>query len=172
MIKRVHMTAGVVLAAVMVLSGCGATESGKAKSTPQSASTAKSGRAVGADSGSGTGENGGTQRSRPTDRSTPTASPSATPARPLKDGTAVLAHCADTDDPYTTVEVRNPNGRQGLFGVKIGYKDAHGSTMSESYDEVMVSAKSKAKVRVAAASAGPVEAIDRCEVSPRATAVR
>ncbi|GAA5030422.1 hypothetical protein [Streptomyces siamensis] len=172
MIKRVYMTAGVVLAAVIALSGCGAEKSGKAKSTPQSAATAKSGGAVGspsADSGANTGESGGTQ---PTDRSTPTASPFVTATRPLKDGTAVLTHCADSDDPYTTVEVRNPNARQGVFGVKISYKDAHGFTMSESYDEVTVSAKSKAPVRVAAAGAGPVDAISLCAVNPRATAVR
>ncbi|MER5473760.1 hypothetical protein ABZX90_43400 [Streptomyces sp. NPDC002935] len=174
MIKQVHMTAAVVLAAAMALSGCGATKPGTAKSAPKPASTARSGSAAGApsaDSGPSTGESGGTQRSRPTDRSTPTASPSVAAARPLKDGTAVLTHCADTDDPDAIVEVRNPNGRQGLFGVKISYKDAHGFTMSETYDQVLVSAKSKAKVRVAVVSA-PVDEIDRCEVNPRATAVR
>ncbi|MEU6260398.1 hypothetical protein [Streptomyces sp. NPDC047043] len=176
MIKRVHMTAGVVLAAVIVLSGCGATKSDIGKSTPQPASTAgRSGSAVGApraDSSSSTGESGGKQSSRPTAPSTPTASPSVAAARPLKDGTAVLTHCADTDDPYATVAVQNPNGRQGLFAVRISYKNANGFTMAETYDEVSVPAKSKAKVRVAVASAGPVDEIARCEVNPRATAVR
>ncbi|MEU1200332.1 hypothetical protein ABZ446_29470 [Streptomyces sp. NPDC005813] len=84
----------------------------------------------------------------------------------------MLTHCANTDDPYTTVKVRNPNGREGLFAVRISYKDARGFTMSETYDQVLVSAKSDTRVRVAAASAGPVDKIDRCEVNPRATAVR
>jgi hypothetical protein len=124
-----------------------------------------------ADSGPSTGESGGTQRSRPTGSSTPTASPSVAAARPLKDGAAVLTHCADTDDPDAIVEVRNPNGREGLFGVKIGYVNANGFTMSETYDQVLVPAKGKAKLRVAVVSA-PVDEIDRCEVNPRATAVR
>ncbi|WP_369263501.1 hypothetical protein [Streptomyces sp. R35] len=84
----------------------------------------------------------------------------------------MLTHCADTDDPYATVAVQNPNGRQGLFAVRISYKNANGFTMTETYDEVSVPAKSKAKVRVAVASAGPVDEIARCEVNPRATAVR
>ncbi|WP_146238340.1 hypothetical protein [Streptomyces sp. Act143] len=175
MIKRVHMTAGMALAAVIVLSGCGATKSDKAKSTPQTASTAKSGSAVGApsaDSAPSTGESSGKQSAQPTAPSTPTASPSATAAQPLKDGTAVLTHCADNDDPYATVTVRNPNGRRGLFAVKISYKTANGFTMAETYNQVSVPAKSKATVRVAVASAGPVDEIARCDVNPRATAVR
>ncbi|MER5475309.1 hypothetical protein [Streptomyces sp. NPDC002685] len=168
MIKRVHMTAGVVLAAVIAMSGCGATKPDNATSSPQSASTASSGSTAGAPSagsGSPTGEDGGTQRS------TPTPSPSAA-TRPLKDGTAVLTHCADADDPYTTVVVRNPNEREGTFGVKINYKDAHGFTMSETYEQVLVAAKGKARIRSAVASSGPLDEIDRCEVNPRATAVR
>ncbi|MFF5497726.1 hypothetical protein [Streptomyces aquilus] len=175
MIKRVHMTAGVILAAVITLSGCGATKSDEAKSTAQPASTARSGSPVGApsaDSASSTGESGGKQSARPTAPSTPTASPSVTATRPLKDGTAVLTHCADNDDPYATVAVRNPNGRQGLFAVRITYKTANGFTMAETYNQVSVPAKSQAKVRVAVASAGPVDEIARCEVNPRATAVR
>ncbi|WP_406368771.1 hypothetical protein OG788_02175 [Streptomyces sp. NBC_00647] len=170
MIKRVHLTAGVVLAAVIAMSGCGATKPGNAKSSPQSASTAAAG-APGADSGSPTGEDGDTQRSRPTERSTPTPSLSVAATRPLKDGTAVLTHCADADDPYTTVVVRNPNEREGTFGVKINYKDTHGFTMSETYEQVLVAAKGKARVRAAVASAGPLDEIERCEVNPRATAV-
>ena len=175
MIKRVRMTAGVVLAAVMVLSGCGATKSDKGKSAPQPASTAGTASAGGApcaDSATSTGKSGGKQSSRPTAPSTPAASASTTAARPLKDGTAILTHCADPDDPYATVAVRNPNGRQGVFAVRISYKTADGFTMAETYDQVSVPAKSKAKVRVAVASAGPVDDIARCEVNPRAVAVR
>ncbi|WP_189717711.1 hypothetical protein [Streptomyces phaeofaciens] len=84
----------------------------------------------------------------------------------------MLTHCADADDPYTTVVVRNPNEREGTFGVKINYKDAHGFTMSETYQQVLVAAKGKARIRSAAASSGPLDKIDRCEVNPRATAVQ
>ncbi|MER5600863.1 hypothetical protein [Streptomyces sp. NPDC002265] len=84
----------------------------------------------------------------------------------------MLTHCADEDDPYVTVAVRNPNGRQGLFAVRISYKNADGFTMFKTYDQVSVPAKSKEKVRVAAARGGPVDEIARCEVNPRATAVQ
>jgi len=84
----------------------------------------------------------------------------------------VLTHCADTDDPYATVEVRNPNEREGTFAVKIIYKNAHGFAMSETYNQVSVPAKSSERVRVAVASMGPVDEIDRCEVNPRADAVQ
>ncbi|MFC5219813.1 hypothetical protein [Streptomyces coerulescens] len=125
------------------------------------------------DSGTSTGGSGdGTDRSRPTHRSTPTASPSSDTARPLKDGTAVLISCASADDPYATVEVRNPNGRDGLFTVRISFKDAHGFTMIDTGDQVSVPAKGTATYRVAVASTGRVDQIDRCEVNPRATADR
>ncbi|MET8858596.1 hypothetical protein [Streptomyces sp. NPDC004579] len=156
------------MAAVIALSGCGATKSGQAKSTPRPSPTATSGSPLGtpgADSASSTGESGGTQRS------TPTASPSVT-ARPLKAGTALLTHCANEDDPYVTVEVRNPNSREGLFAVKVHYKNADGFTMSESYNQVSVSAKGKTRLRVAVASMGPLDEIARCEVVPRASVVR
>ncbi|MGW1534508.1 hypothetical protein [Streptomyces aureus] len=172
MIKRVHLTVSVVLAAVIAMSGCGTTKPGNAKSSPHSASTAGSSSTVGArraDSGSPTGENADARPALPTERSTPTPSPSVT--RPLKDGTAVLVHCADADDPYTTAVVRNPNGREGTFGLKIHYQDAHGFTMGETYEQVLVAAKGRERVRVAAASLGPIDEISRCEVSPRATAV-
>ncbi|MEU4085960.1 hypothetical protein [Streptomyces aureus] len=172
MIKRVHLTAGVVLTAVIAMSGCGTTKPDNAKSSPHSASTAGSGSTVGARSAASetpTGEDADTRHSPSAERSTPTPSPSAT--RPLKDGSAVLVHCADADDPYTTAVVRNPNGREGTFGLKIHYKDAHGFTMSETYEQVLVAAKGSERVRVAAASLGPIDEISRCEVSPRATAV-
>ncbi|WP_256252156.1 hypothetical protein [Streptomyces sp. yr375] len=90
----------------------------------------------------------------------------------MKDGTAVLVRCASTDDPYATVEVRNPNGRDGLFTVKISFKDEHGSTIIDTADQVSVSAQDKATVRVPVASTGRVAEIDHCEVDPRATADR
>ncbi|WP_369244346.1 hypothetical protein [Streptomyces sp. R41] len=90
----------------------------------------------------------------------------------MKDGTAVLIHCASTDDPYATVEVSNPNGREGLFTAKISFKNEHGFTIIDTGDQVSVPAKDKATVRVPVASTGRVDEIDHCEVNPRATADR
>ncbi|MFE2532134.1 hypothetical protein [Streptomyces sp. NPDC059371] len=141
-----------------------------------SSSTSGSGGSSGSGDGSGTSTDdsgGATYRSRPTDRSTTTApSPSRT-AQPLKDGTAVLVHCASTDDPYATVEIRNPNGRDGIFALKISFKDRNGVTIIESGDQVSVPAKDKTTYRVPVAGAGGgVDQIDHCEVDPRATTVR
>ncbi|MFJ9374345.1 hypothetical protein [Streptomyces sp. NPDC101455] len=120
---------------------------------------------------SGGTTNGSTHRSRPTYRSTPTATSSAT-ARPLKDGTAVLKRCASVADPYTTVEVRNPNGREALFTVKVAYKDRTGFTLADAGSQVSVPANGKATLRMAAASTGALDRLDHCEVDPRATADR
>jgi len=120
---------------------------------------------------SGGSTNGSTHRSRPTYRSTPTATSSAT-ARPLKDGTAVLKRCASVDDPYTTVEVRNPNGREALFTAKVAYKDSTGSTLADTTSQVSVPANGRATLRMAAASTGALDRLDHCEVDPRATVDR
>jgi hypothetical protein len=114
---------------------------------------------------------GSTHRSRPTYRSTPTATSSAT-ARPLKDGTAVLKRCASVADPYTTVEVRNPNGREALFTVKVAYKNSNGSTLADTTGQVSVPANGRSTLRMAAASTGILDRLDHCEVDPRATADR
>ncbi|MFD8042805.1 hypothetical protein ACFV5E_05175 [Streptomyces chartreusis] len=131
-------------------------------------------------------DSGGPQRSsssRATDDSRPStsgsggdaptaaASPSET-APPLKDGTAVLISCATPDDPYATVEIRNPNGRDAVFTVKINFKDNRGFTMIDTGNQVSVPAKDKKTYRVAMASTGRLEEIARCEVNPRATADR
>lgn len=128
----------------------------------------------GDDSGTSTSDSGGaTYRSRPTHRSTTAAPSPSRAAEPLKDGTAVLIHCASTDDPYATVEIRNPNGRDGVFALKISFKDRNGSAIMDSGDQVSVPAKGKTTYRVPAAGAGAgVELIDHCEVDRRATAVR
>ncbi|MGW7609749.1 hypothetical protein ACWGKW_21225 [Streptomyces sp. NPDC054766] len=156
--------------------GGGSYGSGSSSSDPYGSDPyGSSSRSPGSDAyGSGTstsGSGGGTYRSRPTHRSTPTATSSAT-ARALKDGTAVLVHCASEEDPYTTVEVRNPNGREALFTVKVGYKDRTGFTMADSGSQVSVPANGKATVRMAAASTGAVDRLDHCEVDPKAKAVR
>ncbi|MFJ2159301.1 hypothetical protein [Streptomyces sp. NPDC087856] len=115
--------------------------------------------------------NSSTHRSRPTYRSTPTPTSSAT-ARPLKDGTAVLKRCASLDDPYSTVEVRNPNEREALFTVKVAYKNNNGSTLADTTSQVSVPANGRATLRMAAASTGILDRLDHCEVDPRATADR
>ncbi|MGY6025433.1 hypothetical protein [Streptomyces spinosirectus] len=117
-------------------------------------------------SGSSTHDSGGS--SQPTS----TASPSSGAARPLKDGNAVLVHCASTEDPYATVEIRNPNRRDGLFTVKVAFKDKHGYTMIDTSDQVSVPAQDKTTFRVAVASSGRVDMIAHCEVDPRAAADR
>ncbi|WP_028804980.1 hypothetical protein [Streptomyces sp. 142MFCol3.1] len=118
------------------------------------------------DSGTSTGDGGGSPQS------TPTASPSSGKARPLKDGTAVLVHCASMEDPYATVEIKNPNGRDAIFDVKVTFKDQHGYTVIDTGDQVSVPAKDKTTYRVAVAGSGRVDMIDHCEVDPRAAAVR
>ncbi|MCX4812956.1 hypothetical protein OG601_20385 [Streptomyces sp. NBC_01239] len=120
---------------------------------------------------SGGSTSGSTHRSRPTYRSTPTATSSAT-ARPLKDGTAVLKRCASVEDPYSTVEVRNPNGREALFTVKVTYKAGNGSTLADTTSQVSVPANGRATLRMAAAGTGALDRLDHCEVDPRATADR
>ncbi|MEV8545231.1 hypothetical protein [Streptomyces sp. NPDC051572] len=121
--------------------------------------------------GSTGGSSGGSSYThRPNYRSTPTATSSAT-ARPLKDGTAVLKRCASVADPYTTVEVRNPNGREVLFTVKVAYKDRTGFTMADASSQVSVPANGKATLRMAAASTGALDRLDHCEVDRLATAL-
>jgi len=118
------------------------------------------------DSVTSTGDSGGS--SQPT----PTAAHSSGTAQPLKDGTAVLVRCVSMEDPYATVEIRNPNGRDGLFTVKVNFKDKHGYTMIDTSDQVPVPAKDKTTFRVPVASSGRVDMIDHCEVDPRAAADR
>ncbi|MFF2997191.1 hypothetical protein ACFVTC_21925 [Streptomyces sp. NPDC057950] len=152
-------------------SGGGGSYGSSSSGGSSSESSSSGGDAYG--SGTNTGDGGGaTYRSRPTHRSTPTASSTGGTARPLKDGTAVLVHCASTADPYATVEVRNPNGRDSVLTVKIAFKDARGLTVIDTSDQVSVSAKDKATVRVPVAGAGHVDEIDHCEVDRRAAVVR
>lgn len=113
-----------------------------------------------------------TRRSRPTRASTPTPSSSGATARPQKDGTAVLVHCASPDDPYATVEVRNPNASESLFTVKITFKDGYGGTIVKTSDQTYVSAKGTATLRVAVAGTGRVDDIEHCEVNPKAAVDR
>ncbi|MFE6481625.1 hypothetical protein ACFVGN_01590 [Streptomyces sp. NPDC057757] len=117
-------------------------------------------------SGTSTGDSGGSSHSTPTAPST-----SGTP-RPLKDGTAVLVRCASMEDPYATVEIRNPNGRDGLFNLKVNFRDKYGRAVVDTGNQVWVPAKDRTTYRVPVASSGRLDVIDQCVVNPRAAAVR
>lgn len=158
----------VILALTGLSSGCGNGSRSDDSGGPQGSSSSGTSSSAAHGSGASTGGSGG---DTPTPRSTPTASPSET-APPLKDGTAVLVSCATPDDPYATVEIRNPNGRDAVFTVKIDFKDKRGSTMIDTGNQVSVPAKDTTTYRVAMASTGRLEEIARCEVNPRATADR
>ncbi|MFF9378068.1 hypothetical protein ACF1BB_26450 [Streptomyces griseoluteus] len=82
----------------------------------------------------------------------------------------MLKHCADAADPYTTVEVRNPNARDAVFTVKIGFRDQNGFKMAETTDQVPVPAKGTATHRVFGGRAGDVSRISHCDVQRRADA--
>ncbi|MFJ7147035.1 hypothetical protein ACIQVT_02370 [Streptomyces sp. NPDC100445] len=90
----------------------------------------------------------------------------------MTDGTAVLRRCASINDPYATVRVSNPNGRDGSFTVRVSFKDRQGGTVMDTTDRVSVPAKDSATVRVPVPGTGRVDEIDHCEVDPRATAER
>ncbi|WP_370267748.1 hypothetical protein [Streptomyces sp. V4I8] len=76
------------------------------------------------------------------------------------------------EDPFATVEIRNPNGHDALFTVKVSFKDKYGYTLLDTGNQVSVPAKDKTTYRVPVASSGRVDVIDQCEVDPRAAAVR
>ncbi|MFJ3135668.1 hypothetical protein ACIPK5_07110 [Streptomyces sp. NPDC086843] len=97
------------------------------------------------------------------------ASPS--PAPPLKDGTAVLVRCADMEDPYATVEIRNPNAREAVLEVKTHFVDAYGSPLLDISNQVDVPAKDKVTYRVPA-KFQYTDRIAHCEVEPVVRAVR
>ncbi|MER6465512.1 hypothetical protein ABT278_34315 [Streptomyces sp. NPDC001228] len=115
--------------------GCSSSRQDQDSSTPVSTS-----HGDGAHTGQASA--GETHRSQPTHRSTSTASPSAS-ARPLKNGTVVLVRCASVDDPYATVEVRNPNTREAVFTAKVSLKARNGFTLIDSTGQVSVPAKSR-----------------------------
>ncbi|MFD5574961.1 hypothetical protein [Streptomyces cadmiisoli] len=101
---------------------------------------------------------------------TPTVSPSSSTARPLKDGTAVLVHCASMEDPYATVEIRNPNGRDAVLNLKVSFADKHGYTLLDTLNQVSVPAKDKTTYRVPITTSPDADKIVRCKVDPIATA--
>lgn len=151
----------VVLTLAGLVSGCG-----HASSNASSSSSTGDVREV------GTSSQNNADRSEPTEPSTPTATPSISPTLALKDATAVLVSCATIEDPYASVEIRNPNGRDGVFRVKAGFEDAYGNKLVDTGNEVWVEAKDTKTYRVPVASTGLTDRIDHCVVDPRAAAVR
>ncbi|OQR64588.1 hypothetical protein B6E66_08275 [Streptomyces maremycinicus] len=140
-------------------------------STPGSSSSPSAGDADSSGTKTGAGS-GSSTPVPPTPPSTPTSSPSADTDKPLKPAAAALVHCASMDDPYATVEVKNPNGREGLFTMKISFTDERGFTLVDHSEQLLMSAKETRTVRVALASTGRVDEIEHCEVDPRAHADR
>lgn len=102
---------------------------------------------------------------------TPTVSAATSPAPPLKDGTAVLVRCADMEDPYATVEIRNPNAHEAVLEVKIHFVDAYGSPLLDTSNQVVVAAKDELAYRVPA-KFQYTDRIAHCEVEPVVRAVR
>ncbi|MFI7396283.1 hypothetical protein [Streptomyces tendae] len=117
-------------------------------------------------------DDSGTSNDRSDDapQPTPTTSPSSSTAPPLKDGTAVLVHCASLEDPYGTVEISNPNGRDAVLNVKVSFADRNGAVLIDTGTQVSVPAKGKTTYRVPATSRY-TDKIAQCKVDPVATAV-
>ncbi|MEZ0161529.1 hypothetical protein [Streptomyces griseorubens] len=126
----------------------------------------------GSDSGASVtvaGENG--VSAQPTPTATPTVSAATSPAPPPKDGTAVLVRCADMEDPYATVEIRNPNAHEAVLEVKVHFVDAYGSPLLDTSNQVVVAAKDELAYRVPA-KFQYTDRIAHCEVEPVVRAVR
>lgn len=102
---------------------------------------------------------------------TPTVSAATSPAPPLQDGTAVLVRCADMEDPYATVEIRNPNAHEAVLEVKVHFVDAYGSPLLDTSNQVVVAAKDELAYRVPA-KFQYTDRIAHCEVEPVVRAVR
>ncbi|MEU4884028.1 hypothetical protein AB0G19_26695 [Streptomyces althioticus] len=128
----------------------------------------------GSDSGAAVtvaGENGVSAQPTPTATATPTVSAATSPAPPPKDGTAVLVRCADMEDPYATVEIRNPNAHEAVLEVKVHFVDAYGSPLLDTSNQVVVAAKDELAYRVPA-KFQYTDRIAHCEVEPVVRAVR
>ncbi|WP_320781846.1 hypothetical protein [Streptomyces sp. CRN 30] len=78
--------------------------------------------------------------------------------------------CASPDEPYATVEVSNPNGRQVTFTVRISFEDSYGNTLVDATSQVQVPAKDSTPQRFFLAGSGRLDQITRCVVTERATA--
>ncbi|MFE1749616.1 hypothetical protein [Streptomyces anandii] len=122
-------------------------------------------------SGTGGTYTGGSYGSRPTHRATATPSGGGGTAQPLQDASARLVSCATGKKPYTTAEVRNPNDRDGSFGVQVTFLDRDGAELGRRYVVTKVSARATRTLRVDA-DASVLGRLDHCEVTRAAAAVR
>jgi len=93
-------------------------------------------------------------------RSTPSASPAM----------AVLVSCATAKQPYTTVEVSNPDSAVGTFEVTVNFDDGGGRPLSVEHPRVTVPAHGTETVRVKAGAA-LLSHLDHCDVRDLAPAV-
>jgi hypothetical protein len=76
-----------------------------------------------------------------------------------------LVSCAVDDQPWSTVEVTNPNAVEYTFSVTVLFKDADGATIDEGTEEVTVPADGVGAVRVSYDGSGTP---DHCELDPTA----
>jgi hypothetical protein len=75
-----------------------------------------------------------------------------------------LITCVREDQPWSTVEVTNPNATEYTLAVTVLFKDADGTTIDEGTEEVTVPADGVSAVRVPFDGSGIP---DHCEVSER-----
>ncbi|MFF0677842.1 hypothetical protein ACFYVW_04535 [Streptomyces tendae] len=73
-----------------------------------------------------------------------------------------LITCVRVDQPWSTVEVSNPNAVERTFPVTVLFKDADGSTIDEGTEEVTVPADGVSAIRVPFDGSGTP---DHCELS-------
>lgn len=85
----------------------------------------------------------------------------------VEDAEVELVTCATRDAPYATIEVTNPNAKDGTFYASVTFKDANGDTLDEQGVEVRVSWKSVATAKVEL-SDDLVGKVDHCEADPLA----
>ncbi|MEU1045933.1 hypothetical protein ABZ400_12345 [Streptomyces sp. NPDC005897] len=75
-----------------------------------------------------------------------------------------LITCVREDQPWSTVEVSNPNATEYTLSVTVLFKDADGTTLTEGTEEVTVPADGVSAVRVPFDGPGIP---DHCEVTER-----
>jgi hypothetical protein len=80
----------------------------------------------------------------------------------VRAATVELVSCATAEDPYATVEITNPNGREYSFAVTVFFLDGAGDTLEEVRRETAVPARGTSRVRVPFDTGG-AEA-DHCEL--------
>lgn len=169
---RAHRAVAAAMVIVPILSGCSL---GQDKTGCGRDSDGVSGCSVSGEDGRSSAastDGGGTDDARLAHDASPTAaaaSPSRSSAPPMKDGTAVLTRCATMDDPFVTLQVHNPNARDGVFSVTVGLQDSAGRTVAEAGAQEPVAAKDTATVRLGVAGTGHVDKTTHCTVEPRAT---